>query len=162
MASTPKEDQVRSFISQYADKKLFSTGATLVDFTGVLYNVSGSTKDPKAVRDHKGAAWKKLLMEKSPAFAEAPCYVTHPPANQNSSHPDFSVGGHMTPNKSGKVEQGGVTYLMPLCKWHNSTSKNGIPFKHIRTKMLRLTPDGHFKFPHLWPPKFPRAGRVDY
>jgi hypothetical protein len=23
-------------------------------------------------------------------------------------------------------------------------------------------PDGHFKFPHLWSPKFPRAGRVDY
>jgi len=25
-----------------------------------------------------------------------------------------------------------------------------------------MPPDGHFKFPHLWPPKFPRAGRVDY
>jgi hypothetical protein len=25
-----------------------------------------------------------------------------------------------------------------------------------------VSPDGHFKFPHLWPPKFPRAGRVDY
>lgn len=23
-------------------------------------------------------------------------------------------------------------------------------------------PNGHFKFPHLWPVKFPQAGRVDY
>jgi hypothetical protein len=25
-----------------------------------------------------------------------------------------------------------------------------------------LTPDGHFKFPHLWPVKLPRAGRPNY
>lgn len=25
-----------------------------------------------------------------------------------------------------------------------------------------LTPDGHFKFPHLWPPKFPRQDRRNY
>ena len=24
------------------------------------------------------------------------------------------------------------------------------------------SPNGHFKFPHLWPVKFPQAGRVDY
>jgi len=23
-------------------------------------------------------------------------------------------------------------------------------------------PVGHFKIPHLWPPKIPQAGRVDY
>ncbi len=23
-------------------------------------------------------------------------------------------------------------------------------------------PDGHFKFPHLWPVKFPQAGRLKY
>ena len=23
-------------------------------------------------------------------------------------------------------------------------------------------PDGHFKFPHLWPVKFPQAGRPNY
>jgi type I restriction enzyme R subunit len=33
--------------------------------------------------------------------------------------------------------------------------------KRVR-KQFRKPPDGHFKFPHLWPPKFPRAGRVDY
>ena len=25
-----------------------------------------------------------------------------------------------------------------------------------------LTPVGHFKIPHLWSPKIPQAGRVDY
>jgi hypothetical protein len=28
--------------------------------------------------------------------------------------------------------------------------------------VLTLTPDGHFKFPHLWSPKFPQAGRFNY
>jgi hypothetical protein len=31
-----------------------------------------------------------------------------------------------------------------------------------QAEMLLLRPDGHFKFPHLWPPKFPQAGRADY
>ena len=26
----------------------------------------------------------------------------------------------------------------------------------------REVPDGHFKFPHLWPLKLPQAGRSDY
>jgi hypothetical protein len=26
----------------------------------------------------------------------------------------------------------------------------------------RLSPDGHFKLPHLWPVKLPQAGRTDY
>jgi hypothetical protein len=25
-----------------------------------------------------------------------------------------------------------------------------------------MHPDGHFKFPHLWPVKFPQAGRLNY
>ena len=25
-----------------------------------------------------------------------------------------------------------------------------------------LGPDGHFKFPHLWPPKLPQAGQPNY
>jgi hypothetical protein len=27
---------------------------------------------------------------------------------------------------------------------------------------VQLFPDGHFKFPHLWPVKFPQAGRLNY
>jgi hypothetical protein len=25
---------------------------------------------------------------------------------------------------------------------------------------VRMDPDGHFKLPHLWPPKLPQAGRL--
>jgi type I restriction enzyme M protein len=46
------------------------------------------------------------------------------------------------------VEQ--LTYLLFL---KMADERSQPPYSH---------PDGHFKFPHLWPPKFPRAGRVDY
>lgn len=29
-------------------------------------------------------------------------------------------------------------------------------------KRIAFAPDGHFKFPHLWPVKFPQAGRPNY
>ena len=45
----------------------------------------------------------------------------------------------MTPNSSGEVEQGGVSYLMPLCYWHNHTARNNKAFKHKETRMLKLT-----------------------
>ena len=28
--------------------------------------------------------------------------------------------------------------------------------------IAKAGPDGHFKFPHLWPLKLPQAGRSDY
>ena len=28
--------------------------------------------------------------------------------------------------------------------------------------VFTLIPDGHFKFPHLWPPKLPQAGRCKF
>ena len=37
--------------------------------------------------------------------------------------------------------------------------------EHFDKKNLKkpfLDPDGHFKFPHLWPVKFPQAGRLNY
>ena len=37
------------------------------------------------------------------------------------------------------------------------------PFKdQSRVFGFASTPDGHFKFPHLWPVKFPQAGRPNY
>ncbi len=33
---------------------------------------------------------------------------------------------------------------------------------HFTDNLKPLNPDGHFKFPRLWPVKFLRAGRVDY
>ncbi|MEM7791889.1 MAG: hypothetical protein AAF546_10855 [Verrucomicrobiota bacterium] len=61
------------------------------------------------------------------------------PDRPGTSHPGFDVGGHMTPNENGRVPTGGVCYLMPLCKWHNSTRRDGTPFEHDETKMLQLT-----------------------
>lgn len=137
-ASTHEDDDIGSFINRYDGMTLLSTGAEVVDFTGALYNVTGSTKDPKAVDGHKGTSWKKLLNEFED-FSEATCYVTDPMPDDTSNHPEFSVGGHMTPNSSGNVESGEVTYLMPLCKWHNSTARDGIAFNHDETRMLKLT-----------------------
>jgi hypothetical protein len=103
----------------------------VVDYEGVLYNVDGSKDDPKL-----GQAWKGLLKKNG---IDGNCYVTHPPAKVGSTHPKFVVGGHMTPNKAGKVKPGGICYLMPLCGWHNSTARNEEPFEHEETRMLELS-----------------------
>jgi hypothetical protein len=138
MNEARESDQIRLFIKRYAGIGLFSTGAELVDFTDVLYNVTGSTHDPREVPENEGMTWKKLLINLAD-LAEADCYVTNDAPNKESSHPDFSVGGHMTPNSTGVVAVGGTSYLMPLCKWHNSTSRDGVAFEHTETKMLKLT-----------------------
>jgi hypothetical protein len=138
MTSMSESDQVRAFIKRYSGIGLLSTGAELVEYAGKLYNVKGSTEDPKAVDGSRGASWKRLF-DHYADFSEANCYVTSPLPNEASNHPEFAVGGHMTPNSSGIVQPGGVTYLMPLCKWHNSTSRDGTAFSHAKTKMLKLT-----------------------
>lgn len=33
---------------------------------------------------------------------------------------------------------------------------------YLDLALMRIIPVGHFKFPHLWPGKFPRAGWVNY
>jgi len=50
----------------------------------------------------------------------------------------------------------------------------GLPAEQLLERMVKLSlyaeeklksgerPDGHFKFPHLWPVKLPQAGRADY
>lgn len=138
VATSEQLELVRSFIRRYGGAQITSTGARLVNYSGVLYNVSGSTPDPKAIREHKGVSWKTLL-KRFNDFDDAKCYVTDPLPGEESNHPEFAVGGHMTPNPSGIVEVGGVTYLMPLCKWHNSTARDGTAFHHEETRMLKLT-----------------------
>jgi len=44
----------------------------------------------------------------------------------------------MTTNINGIVTTGGVSYLMPLCKWHNHPARNDKAFEHDRTEMLLL------------------------
>lgn len=118
------------------DEIITSTGAVTVNFSGGLYNVKGSTPDPKKVPNHEGVAWKQLLIDYGISAAN-PCYVTNPGAE--GSHPDFSVGGHMTTSYDGNVPTGGSCYLMPLCYWHNSKSRDEVLFYHVRTAMLLLT-----------------------
>jgi len=138
MVAASQNDKVRLFLERHVDKTLFSTGARLVEFEDVLYNISGSTDDPQEVKDHEGKDWKNLLTSFE-GLSHAHCYVDNIPPEGPSSHPNFSVGGHMTPHPSGEVEQGGVSYLMPLCYWHNHTARNYKAFEHEETTMLELT-----------------------
>jgi hypothetical protein len=124
---------LKNFQTRYEGIGLLSTGARVVPYAGVLYNVEGSDGDPPLDPD----GWKQLLLDNG---IDGDCYVTHPlPDREGTTHPRFKVGGHMTPSPVGHVEQGGICYLMPLCKWHNSTSRNRTPFEHEETRMLKLS-----------------------
>jgi hypothetical protein len=130
-------EEVRRLVDMYGAIGLLSTGARIINVSDEVYNVSGSTHDPKHVPDFRGAAWKKLLVEMT-GLGDAECYVTNELPEGKSSHPDFSVGGHMTKQRSGEVRTGDITYLMPLCHWHNSPGRNGLPYEHDETLMLEL------------------------
>ncbi|WP_341712966.1 hypothetical protein [Erythrobacter sp.] len=123
---------LRAFADRYAGLQIESTGATAVNYSGVLYNVKGSTPDPKI----GGLTWKALLERYGISGA---CYANTPTAPSDSSHPDFSVGGHVTPNKDGSVPTGGNCYLMPLCYWHNGKANDEKAFNHSQTAMLQLS-----------------------
>ena len=138
MSEIPGIEKVQNFINRFGDIGILSTGSTVVNFSGVLYNVSGSTHDPKEVPGHEGDSWKRLLIDQA-NLGSASCYVTNIEPPHNSSHPGFSVGGHMTTNSDGNVEHGADSYLMPLCYWHNSTARDGEPFQHTQTKMVKLS-----------------------
>lgn len=125
-------DRLTEFVQRFQNVALFSTGATFVEFAEPLYNVSGSTPDPEI----DGLSWKQLLLSRG---ITGNCYADAPDPGTGTSHPGFRVGGHMTPNSDGSVEIGGVCYLMPLCSWHNSTSRDGVPFDHSQTAMLQLS-----------------------
>lgn len=137
MADQTAAQALATFVSQYSGVNIQSTSAQVVNFSGVLYNVAGSTPDPPI----GGVTWKQLLINYG---ISGNCYVTSPLPTTSTSHPQFSVGGHMTTNAAGTVPTGGHCYLMPLCFWHNSTSKNGVPFQHVNNDtMLQL--DGYMQ-----------------
>ncbi|MDH4414988.1 MAG: hypothetical protein QE484_16895 [Rhizobium sp.] len=120
------------FAERYSGIHVESTGATPVNYAGILYNVDGSSGDP----DIGGYTWKGLLQ----AYGiNGPCYVTAPLPGGASTHPQFNVGGHMTTNADGSVQFGGYCYLMPLCSWHNSKARDEVPFQHALTSMLQLS-----------------------
>ncbi len=127
------EQALREFYTRYQGIGLFSTGARVVDFEGVLYNVDGSRRDPKI-----GKNWKGLLLRSG---INGDCYATTPLPDgvKPHTHPQFKVGGHMTPSAVGYVEPGGICYIMPLCSWHNSKWRDRKPFEHEETRMLELS-----------------------
>lgn len=137
-SNTQETDKIRTFLAMYSGSFIQSTRSRIVDYPGDLYNVTGSTPDPKAIPGFKGYSWTKLL-KSYPEFSGSSCYVTNSLIGITSSHPGFDVGGHMTPNGNGIVVSGGTSYLMPLCKWHNNPARNGNAFKHTETKMLELS-----------------------
>lgn len=66
-------DRVLAFVERYRDMAITSTGAKVVNFSGGLYNVKGSTPDPKRVPGQENEAWKQLLISYG---IDANCYVT--------------------------------------------------------------------------------------
>lgn len=120
------------FAKRYTGIRLESTGAARVDYSGTLYNVDGSDGDPEI----DNLSWKGLLIHYG---INGPCYVTSPLPGGQSTHPQFNVGGHMTPNSDGIVDDGGTCYLMPLCSWHNNKARDETAFHHDLTSMLQLS-----------------------
>jgi len=53
-----------------------------------------------------------------------------------------------------------IAFLMYTKGWHwTAASLAGLALALAIGLYQGWFPDGHFKFPHLWPLKFPRAGR---
>lgn len=134
MPDIPHLKFVQDFLEKFSDLRLFSTGFEVIDFSDDLYNVRGSTGDPIP---GPSDSWKELLEDES-GLSGADCYVTNvPPPDNSTSHPSFSVGGHMTTNSDGSVPIGSECYLMPLCSWHNHHTRTD-RFTHSETRMLKL------------------------
>lgn len=122
---------LREFVEAYKGTIIESTGFSKVTATLPVYNVIGSTDDPKIP---KFPTWKLLL--EGDGFKGCSCFV---PGVKDRSHPGFDVGGHMTNQADGSVKNG-TCYLMPLCKLHNGKGFEKVPFNSLTsTTMLQLT-----------------------
>ncbi|MGX9354107.1 hypothetical protein ACS3SW_02785 [Roseobacteraceae bacterium S113] len=122
---------MKSLVEGAGSVGLFSTGAQLEIFMGVLYNVDGSSDDPTV----DGLSWRALLAARG---IDGACNVANETPAGNS-HPAFNVGGHMTPNADGQVAVGEDSFLMPLCSWHNHKARDGVAFSLIDRRVLRLS-----------------------
>ena len=138
MTETTTIERLTDFVERVPKIGILSTKQVVVNYSGDLYNVDGSTEDPKDVDGYEDKTWKYIL-EQAAGLADSNCYVTNSTPPDDTSHPTFSVGGHMTPNSDGVVEHGNDTYLMPLCHWHNNPARNGVAFEHEETKMIILS-----------------------
>ena len=128
-------DDTLEFFAKYqsTDAIIYSTTAKVTTISADVFNVTGSSGDPKI----GGKSWKQLLKDNG---IYGPCYVTNQkPDTPDTSHDKGSwLGGHMALTKDGIIAPGGTSYLMPLCAWHNSTARDEKNFKHDKTKMLEL------------------------
>jgi hypothetical protein len=132
----PGLQNVLDFVERSKGKGVESTGARVVTLAATFYNVDGSTDDPKRIPNHDGVRWKPLLIALG---INRPCYVTHPIPGPGFTHPDFSVGGHVTTSSTGWVADGGTCYLVPMCSWHNHKNRDGVAFAHNETEVVELT-----------------------
>ena len=133
-ALTASIGRLQEFVDRFEGQRLFSTSANVVTYTAPLYNVIGSTSDPKIPGY---PSWNYLLQQFGIGVGSNDhCYVD--PQTPDHSHPAFQVGGHMTPNQDGTVPTTGICYLMPLCKWHNGKGNNHVAFAHSLTQILEL------------------------
>lgn len=123
------DQRISQFYDSIGEDGVFSTAAQVVYYPGPLYNVDGSSHDPHI----NGYTWIGLLKHLN---VTGNCYVVDAP---HDTHPQFNVGGHMTPNSDGSVIIGGVCYLMPLCYWHNSTARNHVPFALTTHRIVQLS-----------------------
>lgn len=134
MIDIPGMRLVEEFVKNL-ENGLGSTGASTTPYSGPLYNVIGSTDDPKHVPPGN-LAWKQLLIDFGIGiWPNDRCYVTNPTPSGNT-HDQFNVGGHMTKDPNGSVLNS-TCYLMPLCKYHNG--QNRTSFSHSITPILQLT-----------------------
>ena len=125
---------LQDFVTRFGEQRLFSTQAKIVTYTDPLYNVIGSSGDPKIPGY---PSWTYLLQQFGIGVGTNDhCYVD--PQTPDHTHPAFLVGGHMTPNKDGSVPSTDICYLMPLCKWHNGKGNNHVAFPHSLTQILEL------------------------
>ena len=56
-------------------------------------------------------------------------------------------------------------YLFATCLIDQFTPQAGVDTVRLLERegiQVHYLPDGHFKIPHLWPVKFPQAGRLNY
>ena len=113
------EELIKQFLFP-VEEVVYSTGVEKVDPSslGSLFNVIGSSDDPKI----NGKSWKQLFLKYFPDADE--CYVKESdPLVSGTTHPEFTLGGHVCTGSSREIGPTEVCYLMPLCSAHNNSNK---------------------------------------
>jgi len=128
MSNVAGDARIQKWLNSPEEYRLFSTDwYTVEGFTDTLYNVEGSRNDPPI---DGYDSWKDILV-RGAGLHDSECYAPATVESKGSSHDadnNFMVGGHMTLSDVGDVPHGGTSYLMPLCKYHNHTTRNRVPF----------------------------------